>query len=161
QLDQSLRRAIRLHLLETRQRYTRLSAPAVLDRVSAAINRRAQRIDELAHRLDRATQRRHRLAANHLPQLEARLRRHAPALRLALLRHLGPSPRVILGMDSRESGPAIAAQRTAGLTQGGATVESAGVITTPAIAYLTRTHNFSAGIVISASHNPWQDNGIK
>jgi phosphoglucosamine mutase len=45
--------------------------------------------------------------------------------------------------------------------QGGATVESAGVITTPAIAHLTHSHGFSAGIVISASHNPWEDNGIK
>jgi len=47
------------------------------------------------------------------------------------------------------------------LTAGGASVESAGVITTPAVAYLTQAHGFAAGIVISASHNPWQDNGIK
>ncbi len=64
-------------------------------------------------------------------------------------------------MDTRESGPAIASQLTAGLVSGGATVESAGVITTPAIAHLTHTHGFAAGIVISASHNPWEDNGIK
>jgi phosphoglucosamine mutase len=83
------------------------------------------------------------------------------AIGLALAHHLGASPRVLLGMDTRESGPAIAAQLTAGLTQGGASVESAGVITTPAIAHLTHTHGFSAGIVISASHNPWEDNGIK
>jgi phosphoglucosamine mutase len=44
---------------------------------------------------------------------------------------------------------------------GGASVESAGVITTPAVAFLAHTHRFAAGIVISASHNPWQDNGIK
>ena len=43
----------------------------------------------------------------------------------------------------------------------GAKVVSAGIITTPAIAYLARKHKFAAGIVISASHNPWQDNGIK
>jgi phosphoglucosamine mutase len=83
------------------------------------------------------------------------------AIGLALAHHLGASPRVLLGMDTRDSGPAIAAQLTAGLTQGGASVESAGVITTPAIAHLTHSHGFSAGIVISASHNPWQDNGIK
>ena len=83
------------------------------------------------------------------------------AIGLALAHHLGASPRVLLGMDTRESGPAIAAQLTAGLKQGGATVESAGVITTPAIAHLTHAHAFSAGIVISASHNPWEDNGIK
>ena len=72
-----------------------------------------------------------------------------------------PSPRVLLGMDTRESGPAIAATLSAGLAACGATVENAGVITTPAIAFLTQTHSFSAGIVISASHNPWEDNGIK
>jgi phosphoglucosamine mutase len=83
------------------------------------------------------------------------------AIGLALAHHLGSYPRVLLGMDTRESGPAIAAQLTSGLTQGDATVESAGVITTPAIAHLTHTHGFAAGIVISASHNPWQDNGIK
>ncbi len=74
---------------------------------------------------------------------------------------VSPKPRVVLGMDTRESGSWIAATLTAGLTDGGASVESAGVITTPAIAFLTRTHGFSAGVVISASHNPWQDNGIK
>ena len=83
------------------------------------------------------------------------------AIGCALAHHLGASPRVLLGMDTRESGPAIAALLTSGLTQGGAAVESAGVITTPAIAHLTHTHGFAAGIVISASHNPWEDNGIK
>ena len=73
----------------------------------------------------------------------------------------GAQPKVILGMDTRESSEWIAAAITGGLRDGGATVESAGVITTPAIAFLTRAHGFSAGIVISASHNPWQDNGIK
>jgi phosphoglucosamine mutase len=70
-------------------------------------------------------------------------------------------PRLLLGMDTRESGNWIAAVLSAGITDGGATVESAGVITTPAIAYLARKHGFDAGVVISASHNPWQDNGIK
>jgi phosphoglucosamine mutase len=69
--------------------------------------------------------------------------------------------RVIMGMDTRESGPWIAATLAAGLTAGGADVSSAGVITTPAIAFLARKHHFSAGVVISASHNPWRDNGIK
>jgi phosphoglucosamine mutase len=49
----------------------------------------------------------------------------------------------------------------AGLQSGGAEVLNAGVITTPGVAYLTRKHQLAAGIVISASHNPWQDNGIK
>jgi len=74
---------------------------------------------------------------------------------------IAPSPRVLLGMDTRESSTWIAANLTAGLKDGGATVESAGVITTPAIAFLAREHGFAAGVVISASHNPWQDNGIK
>ena len=71
------------------------------------------------------------------------------------------APRFLMGMDTRESSEWIAATLTAGLTAGGASVESAGVITTPAIAFLTHTRGFAAGIVISASHNPWQDNGIK
>ena len=83
------------------------------------------------------------------------------AIGLALAQHLGPSPRILLGMDTRESGPWIAAALTAGLRAGQAEVASAGIITTPAIAYLARKHGFSAGVVISASHNPWQDNGIK
>jgi phosphoglucosamine mutase len=71
------------------------------------------------------------------------------------------SPRILLGMDTRESSDWIAATLTAGLIAGNALVESAGVITTPAVAFLAHTHRFDAGVVISASHNPWQDNGIK
>ncbi|RXH55578.1 phosphoglucosamine mutase [Granulicella sibirica] len=83
------------------------------------------------------------------------------AIGLALANSLGPNPRILMGQDTRESSDWIAATLTSGLTLGGATVESAGVITTPAVAFLTHTHGFSAGIVISASHNPWEDNGIK
>lgn len=87
---------------------------------------------------------------------------HAIGLALAhTLSATSQSPRVLLGMDTRESGPCIASQLTAGLVSAGATVESAGIITTPAIAHLTHTHGFAAGVVISASHNPWEDNGIK
>ena len=87
---------------------------------------------------------------------------HAIGLALAtILARTTPSPRILLGMDTRESSQTIAATLTAGLQQGGAQVENAGIITTPAIAHLTHTHGFSTGIVISASHNPWQDNGIK
>jgi len=68
---------------------------------------------------------------------------------------------VVIGMDTRESGPRIAESVAAGLASAGASAESAGVITTPGIAYLARTRDFAAGMVISASHNPWQDNGIK
>jgi phosphoglucosamine mutase len=86
------------------------------------------------------------------------------AIGLALAHTLAaqtPSPRVLLGMDTRESSEWIAATLTAGLEGGGALVESAGVITTPGIAFLAQRHGFAAGVVISASHNPWQDNGIK
>ena len=77
------------------------------------------------------------------------------------LHTLAAEPKVILGRDTRESSPWIAATLAAGLREAGARVESAGVITTPAVAFLARTHGFQAGVVISASHNPWQDNGIK
>ena len=73
----------------------------------------------------------------------------------------GAEPAVILGRDTRQSGPWIAATLAAGLRAAGVRVESAGIVTTPAIAFLARTHGFHAGVVISASHNPWQDNGIK
>ncbi|HEY2470562.1 MAG TPA: phosphoglucosamine mutase [Terracidiphilus sp.] len=71
------------------------------------------------------------------------------------------TPRVLLGRDTRESSPWIAAVMAAGLRDAGVQVESAGVVPTPAIAFLARSHGFDAGVVISASHNPWRDNGIK
>jgi phosphoglucosamine mutase len=77
------------------------------------------------------------------------------------LRKSGSAPRVILGRDTRESSPWIAKTVAAGLREAGVRVESAGVITTPGVAFLARTHGFCAGVVISASHNPWRDNGIK
>ncbi len=70
-------------------------------------------------------------------------------------------PKVILGRDTRESSPWIAFTVAAALRATGVHVESAGVIPTPAVAFLTRRHGFDAGVVISASHNPWRDNGIK
>jgi phosphoglucosamine mutase len=68
---------------------------------------------------------------------------------------------ILLGTDTRESGPWIAEMVAGGLERGGARVRYAGVVTTPGIAYLTRTGPFVAGVMISASHNPYQDNGIK
>ena len=68
---------------------------------------------------------------------------------------------VVLGQDTRESSAWIAETMARGIRDAGCGFASAGVITTPGVAYLTRTHGFSAGVVISASHNPWQDNGIK
>jgi phosphoglucosamine mutase len=71
------------------------------------------------------------------------------------------NPEVLIGMDTRESGPWLAAQVAGGLVEAGVTPKFAGLITTPGIAYLTRTRNFVAGVMISASHNPYEDNGIK
>jgi phosphoglucosamine mutase len=76
------------------------------------------------------------------------------------LRHK-TSPKVLLGRDTRESSPWIASVMAVALRDAGARVGSAGVVPTPAVAFLARTHGFDAGVVISASHNPWRDNGIK
>ena len=83
------------------------------------------------------------------------------SLVLNLVRELGRAPRIIIGRDTRESGPQIESALARGAMAGGATVRSAGVITTPGVAYITRAAPFDAGVVISASHNPYQDNGIK
>jgi len=72
-----------------------------------------------------------------------------------------PPVRVVIGQDTRESSRWIADRVSAGLTSLGVEVHSAGVITTPGVAYLARSRKFDAGVVISASHNPWTDNGIK
>jgi phosphoglucosamine mutase len=71
------------------------------------------------------------------------------------------SAHALIGMDTRESGLHIASVLAAGLQHGGASVAFAGVITTPGVAYLVRQNDFQAGVVISASHNPYHDNGVK
>ena len=78
-----------------------------------------------------------------------------------LLRREHGSAHALIGMDTRESGPHIAAVLAAGLEKAGASAEFAGVITTPGIACLVRQNDFQAGVVISASHNPYHDNGVK
>jgi phosphoglucosamine mutase len=70
-------------------------------------------------------------------------------------------PRVLIGRDPRESGPRIAELIARGLASAGAEPVSAGVITTPGVAWLVSREGFSAGVVISASHNPYYDNGVK
>jgi len=77
------------------------------------------------------------------------------------LRVTSANPRVITGQDTRESSRWIADRLALGLHSVGVEVHSAGVITTPGVAYLARSGKFDAGVVISASHNPWTDNGIK
>ncbi len=70
-------------------------------------------------------------------------------------------PQAVIGQDTRESSGWIADRVAEGLATVGTEVHSAGVITTPGVAYLARSRKFTAGVVISASHNPWTDNGIK
>ena len=67
----------------------------------------------------------------------------------------------MIGQDTRESSAWIADRVAEGLAAVGVEVHSAGVITTPGVAYLARSRALAAGVVISASHNPWTDNGIK
>jgi phosphoglucosamine mutase len=71
------------------------------------------------------------------------------------------APKVLLGMDTRESGPWLAEAVAGGLRSVGVEPVFAGVLTTPAVAYLAKTGNFVAGVMISASHNPYEDNGLK
>ena len=69
--------------------------------------------------------------------------------------------KALIGQDTRESSQWIADRVAAGLASVGVEVHSAGIITTPGVAYLARSRGMAAGVVISASHNPWTDNGIK
>ncbi|EHR37182.1 phosphoglucosamine mutase [Facklamia languida] len=80
------------------------------------------------------------------------LRQHAPEVE---------HPSVLIARDTRISGEMLEAAMTAGLLSVGIEVMQLGVVPTPAVAYLTRTQNAIAGIMISASHNPVEDNGIK
>jgi phosphoglucosamine mutase len=73
----------------------------------------------------------------------------------------GARPRVLIGRDTRESGPHIAERIARGLIAAGAEPVSVGVLTTPGVAWLVSQEGFAAGVVISASHNPYHDNGVK
>jgi phosphoglucosamine mutase len=94
------------------------------------------------------------------------VRRLGAAL-VRVLRHDGTANRItgplrfLSGRDTRESGTWIEQELAAGMVREGASLVSAGVVPTPAIAYLTPRQGFTAGVVISASHNPFEDNGIK
>jgi phosphoglucosamine mutase len=86
------------------------------------------------------------------------------AIGFSLAEHLAEreaNPQIIIGRDTRESGESIERALIDGANKAGVECLSAGVITTPGVALLTRKHRASAGVVISASHNPYQDNGIK
>ncbi len=87
------------------------------------------------------------------------------AIGFSLASHLatkrGDAPEIVIGRDTRESGESIQQALVDGATRAGAKCLSAGVITTPGVAFLSRKHQAAAGVVICASHNPYQDNGIK
>ena len=98
------------------------------------------------------------------PLDDATLKRVGFALGKELLSQPGSQtkrPRVLLGRDTRESGPHIAELIEEGLWSAGAEAISAGVLTTPGVAWLVNREGFAAGVVISASHNPYHDNGVK
>jgi phosphoglucosamine mutase len=88
---------------------------------------------------------------------------HAAGRSLAkhLAEKLGRTARIVTGRDTRESGAWIERALIEGALSSDARIESAGVITTPGVAFLARALPADAGVVISASHNPFQDNGIK
>ncbi|HEX8721113.1 MAG TPA: phosphoglucosamine mutase [Pyrinomonadaceae bacterium] len=98
--------------------------------------------------------------AGRFPLDEATVRAAGRSLARHLKGRLG-RPQVVVGRDTRESGEWIERAFSDGVVSGGGLVASAGVITTPGVAYLTRVTAANAGVVVSASHNPFHDNGIK
>ena len=70
-------------------------------------------------------------------------------------------PKILIGMDTRESSPALSASLADGVKSVGGVAIDIGVCSTPAVAYLSKKHSFDAGVMISASHNPYEYNGIK
>lgn len=99
--------------------------------------------------------------AGRFPLDAVTIRTLGSSLAVHLQETLGRPPLILIGRDTRESGPWLEQALIEGATSGGAECKSAGVITTPGVAYLARTLDADAGVVISASHNPYQDNGVK
>jgi len=95
------------------------------------------------------------------PPLDPPSVRRLGAALVRALPHGKESPQFLVGRDTRESGGWIEAELAHGACGEGAMVTSVGVVPTPAVAFLTRTGIYDAGLVISASHNPFEDNGIK
>lgn len=79
----------------------------------------------------------------------------------AVVRTRGGAPRIVIGRDTRESGEWIAREFARGVVSAGGQVTSVGIMPTPGVAYLSRARGFDLGVVLSASHNPFADNGIK
>ncbi|MGZ5554432.1 MAG: phosphoglucosamine mutase, partial [Candidatus Aminicenantales bacterium] len=101
-----------------------------------------------------------RAVAGHYPLDPPTISRLGQAL-VGLLESKGLGTRLLIGRDTRESGPWMERALARGVRVAGGEAVSAGIIPTSAVSYLTKTHGFSAGAVISASHNPFEDNGIK
>jgi len=101
-----------------------------------------------------------RAVAGQFPLDQPTISRLGQAL-VGLLESKGLGTRLLIGRDTRESGPWMERALARGVRVAGGEAVSAGVIPTSAVSYLTKTHGFSAGAVISASHNPFEDNGIK
>ena len=99
--------------------------------------------------------------AGRFPLDQNTLRTVGASLAAHLKRDSSTQPLIVIGRDTRESGPWLEGALTEGAIQAGAQVRSAGVITTPGVAFLARSLPADAGVVISASHNPYQDNGFK
>ncbi len=101
-----------------------------------------------------------RAAAGQFPLDPPTISRLGQAL-VGLLESKGLGTRLLIGRDTRESGPWMERALARGVRAAGGEAVSAGVVPTSAVSYLTKTRGFSAGAVISASHNPFADNGIK
>lgn len=99
--------------------------------------------------------------AGQYPLDERTIERIGYSLAKELAHRFGRTPQIIIGGDTRESGDWITDAIARGAITAKSEIINAGVITTPGVAYLTRTLKADAGVVISASHNPYQDNGIK
>lgn len=99
--------------------------------------------------------------AGKFPLDAATVEKVGSSLATHLRNRLGHEPVIVLGRDTRESGQWIEKALLAGVAKAGGKSKPAGVITTPGVAFLTRTLRADAGIVISASHNPFTDNGVK
>lgn len=99
--------------------------------------------------------------AGEVPLDAATVSRVGAALVSCLVNEGAVRPRLVVGGDTRESTAGIAAALAGGVAAAGGQVTGAGVVPTPAIAHLTRALGADAGVVVSASHNPWRDNGVK
>src|SRR4051812_24196527 len=98
-----------------------------------------------------------RSRAGEFPLDEKTIQSIAASISQRFAQNLGRQPRLVTGRDTRESGEWIEQAIHAGAVSAGAEIESASVITTPGVAFITSDFDFDAGIVISASHNPFED----